>query len=401
MPDTYSVSYITHTMRGAPVINGNTPGCLLAVLDALLINGWGLAATSTLEVADGIATATFAGATPWEVGAVIEVSGAMPIAINGRARVLTSAGNTLTFATDAGDGSYSGSIGIKYAPAGWEKVFTGTNGAVYRSTDVTGARFYLRVDDSNSLFARVRGFEAMTDVATGSGPFPTDVLLSGGGYWHKSMAANSTPIPYLLAADPKQVLQAISYGVASISSYNSTTVYGFGEGVHFNPAGDPFATVLSAAGSSNNSLGVGGLSGASADSSSSGGAFFARAWQGLGGAVYARPIPESGATTTLSGGDSTMGAAPSLVDGSVKMARMLLKEQGAPGVLRSCTPGCFYVPQVLDSSLYQVLFALHEGGGELQGRRLAAVFVGNGVASRSGTAFIDITGPWRGAEGVA
>ena len=397
MPDTYSVSYITHTMRGAPVINGNTPGCLIAVLDALLINGWGLAAASTLVVADGIATATFAGATPWEVGAVIEVSGATPIAINDeRARVLTSAGNTLTFATGAGDGSYSGSIGIKYAPAGWEKVFTGTNGAVYRSTDVTGARFYLRVDDSNSLFARVRGFDAMTDFATGSGPFPTDVLLSGGGYWHKSMAANGTPIPYLLAADPKQVLQAIACGVGSDPSYVATAVYGFGEGVHFNPSGDPFATVLSAAGSSNNSHGQGGLSGALVDSSSSGGAFFARAWQGLGGAVYARPIPESGATASLSGNDPTMGDAPSPVDGSVKMARMLLKEQGLQGGgVRSVTPGCFYVPQVLNKSLYQSLFALHDGGGTLSGRKLAVIFVGSFADTRTGTAFLDVTGPWR------
>ena len=39
MSDTYSVSYITHTMRGAPVIQGNAPGGLIAVLDCLLING--------------------------------------------------------------------------------------------------------------------------------------------------------------------------------------------------------------------------------------------------------------------------------------------------------------------------------------------------------------------------
>lgn len=396
-----SVKWIRHDMRGAPEIRGNAPGALIAALKALLVTGWGSTTALSVTVAAGIATATFNAGSSFTEHAVVLVEGAAPAALNGEARVLTASNTQITFATTAPDGLATGTITVKNAPAGWEEVFWATNKSVFRSTDVTGARFSLWVDDSNGMYARVRGFEAMTDVATGSGPFPTDVLLSGGGYWHKSMAANSTPIPYLLAADPKQVLQAISYGVASISSYNSTTVYGFGEGVHFNPAGDPFATVLSAAGSLNNSLGVGGLSGASANSSSSGGAFFARAWQGLGGAVYARPIPESGATTTLSGGDSTMGAAPSLVDGSVKMARMLLKEQGAPGVLRSCTPGCFYVPQVLDSSLYQVLFALHEGGGELQGRRLAAVFVGNGVASRGGTAFIDITGPWRGAEGVA
>ena len=40
MPDSFSVSYIRDNMRGAPVINGNTPGCLIAALDALLVSGW-------------------------------------------------------------------------------------------------------------------------------------------------------------------------------------------------------------------------------------------------------------------------------------------------------------------------------------------------------------------------
>ncbi len=395
MPDTYSVSYITHTMRGAPVINGNTPGCLIAVLDALLINGWGLAAASTLVVADGIATASFASATPWEVGAVIEVSGAMPSSVNGRARVLAGSGNTLTFATGAGDGSYSGSIGIKYAPAGWEKVFTGTSKAVYRSADVTGARFYLRVDDSNNLFARVRGFEGVSDVDTGTGLFPPDAHMTGGGYWHKAVGANATAIPYLLAADAKLLLQAMCYGVSSSAAATTTAVYGFGEGAHLGPAGDAFATVLSAAGSSGSNPHFGGLSGTTADGSTNGGAWFARGWQGLGSAVYARPVPESGSASAISGSDSALGYSPGRVDGAIRMARMLLKEQGDPGDLRSIVPGCYFVPQALDKSLFATPFALTEGAGDLAGRRLAAVFTGVNYSVRNGTAFVDVTGPWR------
>lgn len=391
-----SVKWIRNDMRGAPVINGNTPGCLIAALDALLVTGWGATTALSVSVSGGIATATVNAGSSFTEHAVVRVEGATPTAINGEARVLTASNTQITFATTAPDGVATGTITIKYAPAGWEKVFGATNKSVFRSTDVTGARFSLWVDDSNGMYARVRGFEAMTDVDTGSGPFPTDVLLSGGGYWHKSMLENSTPTPYLLAADPKLVLQAIACGVGSSPSYVATAVYGFGEGVHLNPSGDPFAAVLSAAGSSNNSHGQGGLSGALVDSSSSGGAFFARAWQGLGGAVYARPIPESGATGSLSGNDPTMGDAPSPVDGSVKMARMLLKEQGSQGGgVRSVTPGCFYVPQVLNKSLYQSLFALHDGGGTLSGRKLAVIFVGSSADTRTGTAFLDVTGPWR------
>ncbi len=396
MSDTYSVSYITHTMRGAPVIRGNAPGGLIDVLDCLLINGWGLAAPQSLTVAAGVATATFASATAWDVGAVIEVTGASPSAINGRWRVATSSGNTLTFATTAADGTYTGTMGIKYAGAGWEKVFSGTNKAVYRSTDVTGSRFYLRVDDSSGLFARVRGYETMSDIDTGTGLFSLGAqIATGGGYWHKASTSNATAIPYLLAADAKMLLQAMCCGVSVNAASTTTAVYGFGEGVVLNPAGDAFATVLSCAGSGDSYPHYGGLSGASSDGNLSyGAAFFARGWQGLGGAVYARPVPEGGSLGVLSGEDATLGVAPARTDGAIRMARMMLKEQ-ATNDLRAIVPGCHFVPQVLGGALFPTPFALSDGAGTLAGRKLAAVHVGNSVSSRSGTAFVDVTGPWR------
>lgn len=394
MSDTYSVSYITNTMRGAPTIQGNTPGGLIAVLDCLLINGWGLAAPQSLAVAAGVATATFASATPWEVGAVIEITGGTPAGLAGKSRVANVVGNTMTFATTAPDGAYSGSIGIKYAGAGWEKVFSGTNRAAYRSTGVTGSRFYLRIDGSNGLYARVRGYEAMTDIDTGTGLFPLDAqIAAGGGYWHTASASNATAIPYLLAADSKMLLQAMCFGIASNATNIATAVYGFGECAALNPSGDAFATVLSCSGASFLPA-VGGLSGASSDSSSTGAALFARGWQGLGGAVYARPVPEGGSTAVLSGADSTLGVAPGRVDGAICMARMLLKDQ-ASNDLRCVVPGCHFVPQALDNSLFPAPFALSDGAGTLAGRKLAAVPVGSGLHIRTGTAFVDVTGPWR------
>lgn len=395
MSDTYSVNYITNAMRGAPVIQGNAPGGLIAVLDCLLINGWGLAAPQSLTVAAGVATATFASATAWEVGAVIEVTGATPAGLNGKWRVATSSGNTLTFATTAGDGTYTGTMGIKYAPAGWEKVFSGTNKAVYRSTDPTGSRFYLRVDDSSGLFARVRGYETMSDTDTGTGLFPLDAqIATGGGYWHKAISSNATAIPYMLAADAKMLLQAMCMGVASGANNLATAVYGFGAGLALNPAGDVFATVLSASGSAISNPHYGGLSGSAADGSTTGASTFARGWQGLGGAVYARPVPEGGATNKLSGEDATLGIAPGRTDGAIRMARMMLKDQ-ATNDLRAVVPGCHFVPQVLDNALFPTPFALTDGAGALAGRKLAAVPVGTAVGNRSGTAFVDVTGPWR------
>lgn len=394
-----TVKWIRHDMRGAPEIKGNAPGSLIAALKALLVTGWGSTTALSVSVEAGIATATVNAGSSFTEHAVVLVAGATPAALNGEARVLTASNTQITFATTAPDGLATGTITIKNAPAGWGEVFSGTNKSVFRSTDPTGSRFYLRVDDRSGLFARVRGYETMSNVDTGTGLFPLDAQISGGWYWHKAMSSNATAIPYLLAADAKQVLQSIAFGVSGSVEFAMTGVFGFGEGVHLPPAGDAFATVLSGSASSNSSLQYGALSGAKNDSDGSyGGAVFARGWQGLGGSIFARPVPEGGDSTAFSGGDSTLGAAPSPIDGSIKMVRMLLKEQGTPGLLRSVTPGCYFVPQKLDNTLYAAQFALHDGGGALAGRKFAAIFLGSAGSpgdGRFGTAFVDVTGPWR------
>lgn len=398
MTDTYSVSYITHTMRGAPQIRGNTPGGLIDVLDCVLVTGWGLAAPTSVTVASGTATATFSGPTSWEVGAVIEISGGTPSGLAGKSRVASVVGNTLTFATPAADGTYTGSIGIKYAGAGWEKVFSGTNKAVYRSTDVTGSRFYLRVDDSNGLYARVCGYETMSDVDTGSGLFPTAAMVAGGGYWHKATTSNATAIPYVVAADSRMVLHAMTAGAAATAASTACAVRGFGDVVAMSPSGDAFACVLSCSATSSGTFSVdfGALSGSASDSNTSTGMSVApRGWQGLGSAVLQRPIPMSGIIAVLSGAADYFGAAPSVIDGQVKTSVMAIKDQVAQSPLRGIIPGVHYIPQTGAVSVFNHL-SVQDGGGELVGRKLLAVHMGTTAAGApTGAALVDVTGPWR------
>lgn len=398
--DALAVSFIKNAMRGAPQIKGNTPGTLIEVLDCLLLpSGWGLAAAQSLDVSAGVATATFASATQWEVGAVIEVTGANPAGLNGRWRVATSNGNILTFATTAADGTYTGTMGIRYAGAGWEKLFPGTNKAVYRHTNLMGTRFYLRVDDSNGLYARVCGYESMTDIDTGTGLFPTAAMLTGGGYWQKSTTANSTAIPYAFVADGRLVLHALTTGAATGAANTACAVRGFGDFVPANPSGDAFACVLScaAAASATNNIDYGALSGSASDSSVGIGGFCAapRGWQGLGSAVLQRPFPLTGLTTALSGAADYLGAAPSLIDGQVKTSIMALKDQGAQNPMRGIIPGVHYIPQTGAVGLFGHL-SVHDGSGDLEGRKLLAVHVGTGTNTpATGVAMIDLTGPWR------
>ncbi|MCD9097030.1 hypothetical protein [Luteimonas fraxinea] len=56
---------------------------------------------------------------------------------------------------------------------GWEKAFTGTNLAAYRSA--TGNRMFYRVDDTQATYSRVRGQRGMTGISAGlTGQFPSN-----------------------------------------------------------------------------------------------------------------------------------------------------------------------------------------------------------------------------------
>jgi hypothetical protein len=85
------------------------------------------------------------------------------------------------------------------AAAGWTKPYTGTNKAAFLQG--AGLSHYLRVDDSDGRLARVIGYGAMTDVDTGTNPFPTTGQISGGLYARKSVAASSTARPWICFAN--------------------------------------------------------------------------------------------------------------------------------------------------------------------------------------------------------
>lgn len=385
--DTYSVSYITHTMRGAPVITGNNPGCLIAALDALLVNGWGLAAPTSVTVAGGIATATFASATPWQEGAVIEISGGTPVAINGKARVLTSSSTTLTWATSAGDGSYSGSIGVKYAPAGWEKVYSGTNTAAYRATDVTASKKFFRIDDSAGNYAIVNGFDSMGDINDTTGPFFPNV-----GYFVKSINNNPGATPFLIAADSKFFIIATCIGYSSYDKWSASVVRGFGDCIPFDVAGDN-PVVLSADCTSSGDISYGGLSGAPNGSDFSNGALvFSKKWIGTAGSALGISFPESGSAASFSGDDSLFGIGPSVIDGEIKLSRMLAKENQVDSPPRAVIPACYFVPQKIPASMFGAPFEVTKAKN---GKNLCSIHVGAVYNTRSGTAFVDVTGPWR------
>lgn len=397
-----SVKFITENMPGAPVLSG-TAGALISVLDALLVTGFGLRTAASVVVAGGVATVTLASnaLNANLLHSVILVEGvAAPMAdLNGEQRVTAATNTTLQFATAVADGTASGTITIKSAPAGWEKLYSGTNKAVYRSTHVQSAKHCLRVDDTGTTSARVRAYESMSDVDTGVGPFPTDTQFSGGGYWWKSITANATARRYIFAADPRMLLTAPmpngDYGALA------SNIRGFGDPIALAPSGDAWATLLSYCSSNYSSLfDTGAYSGSiNAPNANSSAACFPRAFSGLGSAVFCRPVSEAGEAYQISGKHSSagFGPGPSSIDGQIKLARVLMSESASYSAPRCVVPGVLIVPQLVSDAAF-LPGTVIDGSGSLAGRKLLSVITGASATASTGlgVAFIDITGPWRG-----
>lgn len=170
-------------MTGAPT-NTNAAGSTLGIIRACLVEGFNVLTPSSASVTSEVMTITYSSAHGYENLVWIRLDGAAGGSIVKRATVTSS--TTLTIeAPGFADGAVAGTLSTRVAPADWEEVFTGTLKAVFRSK-VEGpgsTRFFYRVSDSGTgnPYRLVRGFESMTDVDTGIGPFPTVTQETGDG----------------------------------------------------------------------------------------------------------------------------------------------------------------------------------------------------------------------------
>jgi len=395
MAFTYPVKWISSAMRGAPQISGSA-GAYIGALDAFLLNGWGAVNAISVSVSGGVGTAQLPEGLYFEDHSIVLLGGVTtPAALHGEARVLSHANNMITFETNAPDGiaTTGSAISIRYAPVGnWSKPYQGTNLAAYRSMDVQSSGHYLRVDDSGTTVARLVAYETMADINTGTGPYPTAAMVSGGGSLWKSTVASSAAARYLMAADSRMMLWAIEPGSAASVNYKTANVRGFGEGIALAPGGDPWATLLSCAITSG-ALGSGSLSGGGV-SDAGGFTACARNFSGLGSSVYLSPYPFSGTAGQYSGADNALGAAPSSVDGKIRLSRLYMRTASTDSP-RIVVPGVAYVPHT--GLLTQCApWDTVPGSGEWAGRKLIAIGVGGSATSApTGIAFVDLTGPWR------
>lgn len=370
-------------MTGAPSLSG-TPGSMIAVLDACLVDGWGTGTVDSVVISGGIATVTRATGHPFDVDCVAEIAGCTgaTATLNAPQKVLSVTGTTWTFATALANQAATGTITHKVASLGWAKAFSGTTLAAYRPADVAATRMFLRVDDTAAQSARVVGYTSMSGIGAGlTGPFPTDAQVSGGGYWSKSQSADATARDWVLVGDSR------GFVIWARHAPNSGNyIVGFGDYQSTKPA-DAFACFLNCGNFPFQSTGAGQtLSRTGANV----GIFTARGVSGIGQSVnlVATALsPTAGGDNMLSGGGGM--AFPNPAANELYVSQILLSEQAPLICYRGVVPGVRFCPMSVGGGVFGFRERL-TGVTGMSGRTLRAV----PANEQGGPFFIDVTGPW-------
>lgn len=233
------------------------------------------------------------------------------------------------------------------AAAGWAREFTGTNKSVLRAA--TGNRLRLRIDDTGSQEARVVGYETMSDVDTGTNPFPTAAQQSGGLYVRKSDTADATVRSWYIVATGTMFHMFIDSGAPSIDPATVWTAarasgMSFGEFTSYK-SGDTYNTIIIAATTTGTSVCRLGSMVTSTSFAATPGHFIARNAAATVGAVTALKVPamfshHGDGSTVGSGGTTTSYAYPDNVSGGLLISPLAIEEaNGTAPALRGILPG--------------------------------------------------------------
>jgi hypothetical protein len=201
MPFATDVKIFRSTDGGAPVLNG-AAGALQSLLYACLVTGYNTLTPSSITRDGDTVTVTYSAAHGYSLHAVLNVSGANETDYNGNHRITEVTTYTVKYVLASGvtpATPATGTISTKCAPAGWERTYSGTNKAAFKSTDAASTGCFLRIDDTNTGVTRrgiMRGYRTMTDIDTGVEPFPITVPV----YWYKGNDDGTARL-WMLVAD--------------------------------------------------------------------------------------------------------------------------------------------------------------------------------------------------------
>jgi hypothetical protein len=276
-----------------------------------------------------------------------------------------------TAATHSNGATVTQKVMVGVAPAGgfnhWTTDFTTTNKSTYRSA--SGNRFFLELDDTNTTYGLIRGYETYTGPSWGSGQGPafptTGQVASGSTYFCSSNTASTASRPWAAIATDRFV---IVWTDAAGAIINQTATCGgmfFGDLIDQTKSGDGYATLL--------------IHGSNAAAASDGVLCSASVGTALNGHYLCRSYTQTGGSQTAAkaaidsrqGTQNWLGAGglayPHGPDGAIYLSKVYASEGSA--VCRGTIPG-FWAP--LHNQPIQT-FDTFTGTGTLAGKKFIAL----------------------------
>ena len=277
--------------------------------------------------------------------------------------------------------------------AGWTEVFTGTNVAVFRAP--SGNMRYLRVDDSAILEMRLVGYESMSDVNTGTDPFPTAGQVSGGLFCRKSAGSDATQRPWIAYASDTAFYFFIFANSTSLGATTSGDAFlAFGDFTSYFP-GDAFNSFIIAAGATGATASRGAQKGnptAATFITSMAGHYTPRLYTQIGAAArFAKTNRDLlGASSTVLSGPASSGSYPDPIIGGLLMSPLEVWEEPTTGVFvrRGKLPGLWAAHH--NSPIAHT--DTFSGTGALSGKSFRALTCYNSTSV--GQMIVERTSPW-------
>lgn len=201
------IKLLTSEQSGAPVLCGQ-PGSLIALLDAVLLNGFGAIGIDSITASGLIATVTVAAGHQLREHTSISISGAAPATYNGEFQIFNCSSTTfdITLSAAPATSPATGDPIIKFPPLGWSEVFAADGKKVYRPA--AGLRHYFKFDENpvptietayggGYRHARAFLYETMADIEYGLPALTEDAFIQ------KSRNEDATPVHWLVVGDER------------------------------------------------------------------------------------------------------------------------------------------------------------------------------------------------------
>lgn len=428
----HPVKNYNDSMAGIPQLDNNFERLTL-MLDAIMVDGFNPKVITSIVRVDTTATAQCA-AHGYVVDQIVNIAGVDQSDYNGDQRVTSVTTNSFTFDvpnTAVTPATAAGTINVKAAPLGFERVFTAQGKRVYRSPNVLSARPYLRVDDTQLVgwtstyakFGRVAMASAMADVDTfisDKTPYdPTNPnkgeVLSGSGAtayagWYKwyyarnasGSADSSPPNPgnrsFTLIGDDRG-FHFFPQWVPKSDNWNPQKAwYAFGD-IDSWKAGDGFGAMLIATEGYYNAQGIGMYHASFSEGAKYNnyeGKALMRDYTSMG--YYTRFTHLSislGESINVSGFTNSV-PYPNGPDFGLVLMPVYIKEERR-GDWRGIQPGVYFTPHQYPLSDGVKVEAVpgYPGRKFMCVETSTSSTTGNTLPSTNPRIFIDMTGPWR------